>query len=150
MEEAVSLTLRKINLSRWSWRWSGTVPLDLGGHVGVSVAHKVDAGMARCPLRVIPFRTVAINEEEERRKTRDLRRVGTMSSSLQDDLFTPVAWQQGGNWSLGCGWGVSWEMSEKRDKLWRNCPAQIKHTDSERYRRGGQNIGRTSLWLYIE
>lgn len=38
VEEAVSLTLRKINLSGWSRRWSGTVPLDLSGHVGVSVA----------------------------------------------------------------------------------------------------------------
>lgn len=37
VEEAVTLTLRKINLSHWSWLWSGTVPLDLSGHVGVSI-----------------------------------------------------------------------------------------------------------------
>lgn len=37
VEVAVLLTLRKINLSRWSWRWSGTVLPDLSEHVGVSV-----------------------------------------------------------------------------------------------------------------
>ncbi len=53
VEEAVSLTLRKINLSRWSCLWSGTVPQDLSEHVGVSITQGrcLDGTMPaeRCP-----------------------------------------------------------------------------------------------------
>lgn len=67
-----------------------------------------------------------------------------VSNSLQDDLFTPVAWQRGGNWSSGCGWWVSGECHGRGI----NCEVTAQHwlNIGDRGRDGGgQNIGNSPL-----
>lgn len=67
-----------------------------------------------------------------------------VSNSLQDDLFTPVAWQRGGNWSSGCGWWVSGECHGRGI----NCEVTAQHwlNIGDRGRDGGgQNIGNGPL-----
>lgn len=70
------------------------------------LSHRVDAWMARCPLCVIPVRKDGGRDQWIKREEGGWgckRGTQTVSDSLQDDLFTPVARQRGGNLSLAFG-----------------------------------------------
>lgn len=113
------------------------------------LSHRVDAGMARRPQCVIPVGKDGWRDQwGGREEDRDLRRAHRQCPSyyrMTSSYQSPGNGEVTGARDVG---GGQLRMSQKKDKLWRNCWALIKHwwyTDSKE----DTNTGWTKYWTCL-